>query len=87
MSSNRFHLKGEFEVYGKKFKLDQSLNWSADSGQCDERISQWFATCYEEAYSEFQAFNYIADTERSKIVEEAKEREQLILLRKKYPDA
>ena len=87
MSDSRFHLKGEFEVYGKRFKLDQSFNWSADPGQCDERISQWFATCYEEAYSEFQEHNFRADAERRKKAEEAEEREQLARLRKKYPDA
>lgn len=87
MSDSRFHLKGEFEVYGKKFKLDQSLNWSADPGQCDERISQWFATCYEEAYAKYQAAQYEADAERRKAAEEDAEREQLARLRKKYPDA
>jgi hypothetical protein len=87
MSDSRFHLKGEFEVYGKRFKLDQSLNWSADPGQCDGRISQWFAACYGEAYSEFQEHNCRADAELRKKVEEAEEREQLARLRNKYPDA
>lgn len=87
MSDSRFHLKGKFEVYGKRFEMDQSLNWSAEPGQCDERISQWFATCYEEAYSEFQARNYRAEAKQRKKDEEAAEREQLARLRKKYPDA
>ena len=87
MSDSRFHLKGEFEVYGKTFKLDQSLNWSAEPGQCDERISGWFASCYEVAYTEFQEHNYLVLAAQRKMIEEADEREQLARLRRKYPDA
>ena len=87
MSDSRFHLKVTFEVYGKEFKWEPSLNWSAEPGECDERIAQWFADCYDTAYAEFQTKQFEADTERRQKEEEAAEREQLARLRKKYPDA
>jgi len=87
MSDSRFHLKVEFEVYGKRFKWAPSLNWSADSGCCDDRISEWFAQCYSEAYAEFQESLYLADAQQRRQAQESAERAQLVLLREKYPDA
>jgi hypothetical protein len=58
MSDSRFHLKVKFEVYGKKFTSDSSLNWNAEPGECDERISSWFANIYEQAYIEFREAQY-----------------------------
>jgi hypothetical protein len=87
MSDSRFHLKVTFEVYGREFKWAPSLNWSAAPGECDERISRWFADSYGTAYAEFQTKQFEADTERRQRAEEAAEREQLARLRKKYPDA
>ena len=76
-----------FEVYGREFKWEPSLNWSAEPGECDERISRWFADSYSAAYEEFQDALYKADAERRNKAAEAAEREQLARLRKKYPDA
>lgn len=87
MSDSRFHLKVTFEVYGKEFKWEPSLNWSAAPGECDERIAGWFADCYNTAYAEFQTAQREADAERRKKADEAAERAQLARLRAKYPDA
>jgi hypothetical protein len=58
MGDSRFHLKVTFEVYGKEFTWAPSLNWTAEPGECDNRISSWFADCYENALSEFQLKKY-----------------------------
>lgn len=84
MSDSRFHLKVVFEVYGKEFEWDSSLNWSAEPGECDERISGWFSSCYENAYAEFQDFCYRADAENRKKAEELAERAELARLSAKY---
>jgi hypothetical protein len=87
MSDSRFHLKVTFEVYGREFKWEPSLNWSAAPGECDERIARWFADNYAQAYDEFQEHNYRAQADQRKKAEKAAELEQLARLRKKYPDA
>jgi hypothetical protein len=87
MSDSRFHLKAEFSVYGKVFKYDASLNWYAEPGQCDERISKWFADCYEEAYAEFQDTLLALEADRLKASQEQAERQELARLRAKYHDA
>ena len=82
MADSRFHLKGSFEVYGEVFKLNMSLNWSADRGQCDERVSQWFVSCYEKAYAKFQ--DKLSDQlEQERIGSELAELDRLLAL---YPD-
>ena len=52
MSDSRFHLKVEFEVYGKKFEWNPSLNWQGSPSECDQRITDWFVECYESALDE-----------------------------------
>ena len=86
MSDSRFHLKVTFNVYGREFNWAPSLNWSAGTGECDERIARWFADNYDTAHAEFQAAQFMADMDRRQQAEEAAEREQLASLRKKYPD-
>jgi len=87
ISDRKIYLEVKFEVYGKVFEWKPCLNWSAEEGECDERIMCWFADCYDKAYADYQAAQFMADTERCQQAEEAAEREQLARLRKKYPDA
>lgn len=84
---SRFHLKAAFEIYGREFKADMSLNWSADEGQIDERVTEWFLQCHKIALNEWQAKNCDAQMERE--ATELKEREvsELRRLREKYPAA
>lgn len=84
MSDSRFHLEVKFSVYGKDFEWKPSLNWYAEPGQCDERISSWFAERYEEAYAEFQEHNAEADRKRRETAQEADERAELARLQAKY---
>lgn len=83
MSDSRFHLEVKFEVYGKKFAWKPSLNWSAEPGECDERISRWFAECHETAYSEFAAHQFEHQLASEKAREE-EERATLARLKAKY---
>lgn len=86
MSDDRFYLEVKFSIYGKEFKREASLNWAAHPGECDERISEWFVHCYNDAYADFQSQIYFEETERRKIAEEAAEKAQLARLKAKYPD-
>lgn len=53
---SRFHLKVNFQIYEKKFKWDCSLDWfSEDETEIDQRITDWFLACYNEAYSDWLA--------------------------------
>ena len=87
MSDKRFHLTVTFEVYGKQFNWAPDLNWSAEPCECDARISNWFADCYELAYDEFHTAKYEAEADQRMKDNETSEREQLSRLRAKYPDA
>lgn len=84
MGDSRFHLKAEFEIYGEKFEWDASLNWCADSGEIDERIRDWFLSCYDSAYEKYQDQIYEADRERREKAEEVSERAELERLKAKY---
>ncbi len=87
MSDSRFHMSTVFRIYGQRFAIDQSLNWSAEAGQCDERISQWFASCHDVALMEFVKQQTAIEVVRKAKEEEATERAELARLREKYPDA
>ena len=84
MGDSRFHLKVDFEIYGEKFDWDASLNCCAHGGEIDDRITNWFLTCYEEAYSKYQDEIYKADATNRKKAEEAQERAELDRLKAKY---
>jgi hypothetical protein len=84
MSDSRFYLKATFEVYGKVFSCDTSLNWSGADEECDERIASWFVDCYNKAYAEFQWNQSEIKAEMQNKAEELAEREQLAKLLKKY---
>lgn len=83
---SRFELKAEFSVYGKTFKWDTNLNWTAEPGEVDRRIVEWFQECYEEAEME----NSIRLAARDGNLAEAKKIEQEITelkrLKEKYPE-
>lgn len=84
MSDSRFHLKVKFEVYGKTFEWSPSLNWCAEPGACDGRISDWFASRYNEAYSDFQESIVQSNFEREQQELEKRERAELARLQAKY---
>lgn len=85
---SRFHLKVDFEIYGKKFGWDCSLNWSAEPGELDPRIAEWFLTRHAEAYVEHEA-KKIAEYFAERHAEQLKQSDlaELRRLREKYPDA
>lgn len=84
MSDSRFHLKVKFEVYGQTFEWSPSLNWCAEPGACDERISDWFAEAYEKAYGKFQEANIRYEQKRQQEELEERERAELARLQAKY---
>lgn len=84
---SRFHLKVEFKIYGRTFTWNPSLNWTADPGEIDRRIADFFIRSHDEARAEFDERVAVEGSEREKAATERREREQLKRLREKYQDA
>jgi len=83
MSDSRFHLKIDFEIYGKKFDWNASLNYYDRGDGMDERIFNWFVCAYEEAYASYQEEIYSVEERSRKKIEDA-ERAELARLKDKY---
>lgn len=84
---SRFHLKLKFSIYGKEYPWDCSLNWTADPGEIDRRITEFFLNAHDEAYAKWCDK---IDRENAKAHEaetEARERAELKRLSEKYRDA
>lgn len=79
---SRFHFTGSFRIYGKEFKADMCLNWSADAGEVDERITEWFLNCHNQAVS--ADLEAIADRDEKRLRDS--ELSELERLRAKYPE-
>lgn len=86
MSDSRFHLKVEFSIYGMDFKWSPSLNWSAYSGEIDERITEWFLECHDKAYAKHEESIRKDYEEQDRRDTEARELAELARLRDKYKD-
>lgn len=84
MGDSRFHLKVEFEIFGKEYKWSPSLNYYDRGDGIDDRIFQWFVSCYEDAYRHWEASMEAANAERERIDTERREREELRRLKEKY---
>lgn len=82
----RFRLTAKFEIYGKTFDWQTSLNWTAQPGQIDRRITEWFQQCYEEAYAEYLEAEEQFQAERKAAAERESELAELARLRAKYPE-
>lgn len=87
MGDSRFNLKAEFSIYGQTYKCDWSLNWSAEDGEIDRRITEWFLTCYDTAWRKRQDVIYEQDSERCATQEKERELRELRRLKEKYQDA
>ena len=79
---SRFELEVKFEIYGQKFGHSCSLNWSAEFGEIDRRITDMFLEWHDEAHSAWLSQNCASKEKR---VEEV-ERAELARLLIKYPD-
>ena len=84
---SRFHLKLKFSIYGKEYPWDCSLNWSAEPGEIDRRITEFFLSAHDEAFEAWSEKNETAQAKREKEETEARERAELKRLRDKYRDA
>lgn len=84
---SRFHLKAEFEIYGRVFVWKSSLNWTAEPGECDPRIAEWFAQCYDSARAKHEQWRAEFTAAAEAEIVERSERAELKRLRDKYPDA
>jgi hypothetical protein len=80
----RFHLKATFEIYGQEFEWDTSLNWSADAGEIDQRITDWFLECYEKADAKNAAERRERERDIYAAMQEEHERSELRRLKEKY---
>ena len=81
---SRFHLKAEFTIYGQTHKYDCSLNWSADPGEIDVRITAWFLQRYNESYTTWLEQLHANELERDQKLIEQAERAELARLKAKY---
>lgn len=84
---SRFHLNVSFSIYGKTYLWDSSLNWHSESGEIDQRISEWFLEKHDEALSAFIAKLARGNEKQLKQEIEDGERRQLANLKAKYESA
>lgn len=84
MSDSRFHLKVEFEIYGKKYTWNPSLNYFDRGDGMDDRIFQFFVNSYNDAWMHYQEENDRAARESENRETERREREELARLKAKY---
>lgn len=84
---SRFKLKLTFSIYGKEYPWECSLNWSAQPGEIDHRITEFFLSAHDEAFNAWSEDNETAQAKREKEEAEARERAELKRLRDKYRDA
>jgi len=80
-------ITAKFEIYGEEFEWDCSLNWSASSGEIDQRINDWFLHCYNEAHWKFREEVREDARKRKSAQLEANERLELQRLKSKYEGA
>jgi len=83
---SRFSFKGKFHIYGEEYEADWSLNWSAEPGKIDRRITEWFLDCHDKAYAKWEERNYERQSEQREAEAKARELAELKRLREKYPD-
>lgn len=81
---SRFHLRVEFTIYHETHKWDCSLNWSADPGEIDRRITDWFLYCHNTSYDK-----WVVEVQEKQLEQETKrieqaERAELLRLKQKY---
>ena len=84
---SRFNLKAKFSIYGEDYDWDASLNWSAEPGEIDRRITEWFLDCHDKARMKYDERNYEARERREAEETKARELADLERLKAKYPDA
>jgi hypothetical protein len=82
---SRFHLKIEFEIYDRRYPWDCSLNWTADPGHIDRRITEWFLKSYEDAHDANMRKMAKLANEKFELEREGRERAELKRLKAKYP--
>lgn len=81
---SRFTLKGTFSIYGKSFPMDMSLNWVSGYNGIDGRITEFFLTSHNQAYSDY--LDEVEETDIANKTEatERKERAEFERLKAKY---
>ncbi len=47
---SRFKINVNFSIYGKGYSWEGSLNWSANPGEIDRRINEFFLDAHADAY-------------------------------------
>jgi hypothetical protein len=76
MGDHRAHIDIKFEMYGKKRDWTASINWFADPGDIDARITEWLVQAHDEMYSEHMEATWRREREEEvRRQEEAEKRE------------
>lgn len=83
---SRFELKVEFSIYGKSYPWECSLNWTAEDGDIDCRIKEFFLSSHDEAYGEWCAKQNAFDNDRIIEAQRLFELKELQRLKSKYPN-
>lgn len=84
---SRFRLKVQFEIYGLSRTWDCSLNWTAEPGEIDHRITDWFLSVHDAGYADYLDRIEQYRKERDADLIRQTELAELRRLQSKYPDA
>lgn len=86
MGDHRCTIKIEFSIHGKTYKQEWNINYFANDDDIDQRIVDWFAECWKDAHSRWQAnVDKYFKEQREQETREA-ELEELARLKAKYED-
>lgn len=84
MGDHRAEIKIEFTIHGKTYKQEWWINWWANDDGVDQRIVDWLANCWEDAYMRYnEGVNKILEKEEKERIE-AEEKAELERLQAKY---
>lgn len=67
-------IKISLELYWKKYKTNMYINYTPSEDGVDDRVSEWFNECHNDAYTGYCAeiYDMRKSQERGKKIEDAK---------------
>jgi hypothetical protein len=84
MGDLRADIKIKMNLWGHNYKTDMWINYWDDGDGNDQRVKDFFAESYRDAYSKYQTFIYDSQAKERKASEKKAELAQLKRLKEKY---
>ena len=84
MGDHRTEIKIEFTAHGKTYKQEWSINYFDNGAGIDDRIVEWFATCWKDAYARYEQEVHAHFAKEDAAIRETQERVELARLKAKY---